>query len=127
MIEEPKFKQGLTKKSDRLNELPGKELEVERRLPRDTDMDGLANEIFEAFQKDNRTKYQIAKSLPLVAESMTRHLRYSTRDKNGKKVKLFVINIRERDGVINLIVPTQTIPNHEFLCNTMGVHNPDTL
>ncbi|MBI5140468.1 MAG: GHMP kinase [Candidatus Vogelbacteria bacterium] len=38
----------------------------------------------------------------------------------------FCFNEKGSEIIYN-IVPTQTIPNHEFLCNTMGVHNPDTL
>jgi hypothetical protein len=97
------FEQKFTTKADRNNEFPGQELEVEYALPPNIDTDHLAQAIRDAFSEDTAGPYQIAKSMPFVAESKTKHLRYSVQDGDGEKNrKLFVVNIRERDGVMSV-------------------------
>lgn len=86
-----------TTKADRLNELPGQEVGSEYALPSDTDADAVAQTIFNAFKRADGS-YRIADSLITIGASDTRHIRYTTKD--GEK--LFVINIRERDGFITV-------------------------
>ena len=86
-----------TTKTDRLNELPGQEVGSEYALPSDTDAEAVAETIWNAFKRADGS-YRIADSLITIGASDTRHIRYATKD--GKK--LFVINIRERDGFITV-------------------------
>src|SRR3989344_6338116 len=90
-----------TKKADRLNEFPGKEIGIDYDLPSNIEIDSLAQAIFDEFKNDTNSPYQIARSLPSIVESRTKYFKYATKD-NGEKIKLFTISIRDRDGVISI-------------------------
>lgn len=89
-------------KADRLNELPHKEVEIEFRLNKKTDLDELAKNIFSEFKGTEQLPYQISAGMPEITESLTRQLKYFTKEEEAGKTKLFTITIRHNDGAISI-------------------------
>jgi hypothetical protein len=90
-----------TRKADRCNEFPDKEIEMIFYLDKELSIDHVSKIIFGAFRENNDI-YTIATSLPRISESKTKQLRYAKKEKSGNGTRLYVINIRDRDGFITI-------------------------
>lgn len=107
-----------TTKTDRFNELMGKEIESKIKILSKQSIDDTATYIFNQL-KNNKGRFLIAPSLDGVKPSKTLTRHYAYVDQEGKIRKAFTITQRERDGLLQIKRKgPETIYYENVLCKT---------